>query len=449
MADKFVWSGATGADDGSKWEDAYVSLGRDWGAEAGFTAGTDFVYVRSSHNETASSADFTVTGNTAEGTEDIVRILSVAGNDTGTTPGALTTGATVNSNDTYDINIDEKIYIYGANFLSGEHLYVAGANTDHDVRLEKCRLELTSGNANNINVSHGSVVKAIQVLLKDTTIDFNNTSHTMFFYLGRIDIDGGSVLFAVSNFITGAISYQGIKTIKNFDLSILTGNLVNVAGADSELLFNFERCVLNSSATKVSGTINIPGQQINFHHCQSGTDSDPAYQMAQYTYQGTTEVDTARYRTDGASDDERTNPYSWSMDTSTGSNVIELYEPLESPPITGWTDGDASTAHTYRFYVASGATLQDDECWVDLIGPNDAATNSMGVRQTTRPDPLATPANLTTDSSSTWTGADVGTKQQIDITYTPDKPGPITARIYVAKPSERVSIDPKIYIDPS
>jgi hypothetical protein len=85
---------------------------------------------------------------------------------------------------------------------------------------------------------------------------------------------------------------------------------------------------------------------------------------------------------------------------------------------------------------------------VDLIGPNDAATDSLGVRQTTRPDPMATPANLTTDASSTWNGADVTTKQQIDVVYTPDKPGPITARVYVATPSERVRIDPKIYIDP-
>jgi hypothetical protein len=88
------------------------------------------------------------------------------------------------------------------------------------------------------------------------------------------------------------------------------------------------------------------------------------------------EVDTARYRSSGASDGERSNPYSWSMDTSVGSNVIELYEPLESPKISTWTDGDGSTAHTYRIYVASGATLQNDECWVELIGPNDAAQDS-------------------------------------------------------------------------
>jgi hypothetical protein len=42
----------------------------------------------------------------------------------------------------------------------------------------------------------------------------------------------------------------------------------------------------------------------------------------------------------------------------------------------------------------------------------------------------------------------VGTLQQIDISYTPDKPGPIEARVYMAVGSERISVDPKIYIDP-
>ena len=136
------------------------------------------------------------------------------------------------------------------------------------------------------------------------------------------------------------------------------------------------------------------------------------------------------------------------MDTTDASNVIELYEALEAFPIAGWTDGDGSTAHTYRIYIASGGTLQDDEIWFDFTGPNDAATDSLGLRKTTRLAPLGTPSNIATDGVSTWNGTDVGTLQQLDVTYTPDKPGPITARIYLAKPTERVSVDPKIYIDP-
>jgi hypothetical protein len=449
MADKFCWSGATGANNGSTWEDAYVSLMRDWGAEAGFTAGTDFIYVRSTHNETSAST-LTLTGATAEGTNDPPRVLSVAGADTGTSPGALTSGASVTTTDTTaDINIAEKLFIHGVEFYSNDDIWLGSAGGDSWLHLENCRLELT-GTISTDQISLGNSSNYGQrIELIDTNIDFANASQG--FNLRGCDAlwDGGSLGFNVNNIFENIYSGPSTLDVKNVDLATCSNNLASGSLPAIWCKVSFERCKLNASATLLSGTIDLPGLEFNFHHCQSGTDSDPAYQMKRYTYQGTVEVDTARYRTDGASDGERTNEYSWSMDTSAGSNVIELYEPLESPPIAGWTDGDGSTSHTYRIYVASGATLQDDECWVELIGPNDAAQDSLGVRKTTRPDPLATPANLTTDSSSTWNGADVGTKQQIDISYTPDKPGPVTARVYLAKPSERVSIDPKIYIDPS
>jgi hypothetical protein len=121
---------------------------------------------------------------------------------------------------------------------------------------------------------------------------------------------------------------------------------------------------------------------------------------------------------------------------------------LVSPPITAWTDGDASTAHTYRIAFASDATIQDDELWMELEGPNDAATNSKAVFQTDRVAPLTSAANHTTDGSSSWTGSGVGTKQYMEVTYTPDKPGPVTVRIYMAKASDNIYIDPKIQIDP-
>ena len=84
MANKFVWSGATGADDGSTWEDAYVSLMRDWGAEAGFTTGTDHIYVRSVHAESTGAA-LTMTGNAPSGSTAWPDIRCVVGDTTGTT----------------------------------------------------------------------------------------------------------------------------------------------------------------------------------------------------------------------------------------------------------------------------------------------------------------------------------------------------------------------------
>jgi hypothetical protein len=117
------------------------------------------------------------------------------------------------------------------------------------------------------------------------------------------------------------------------------------------------------------------------------------------------------------------------------------------PPLQ-WTDGDASTAHTFRIAIASDATINDDEFWIELEGPNDAATDSKAVFQSSRVAPRTTAAALTTDASSSWTGSGVGTKQYAEVSYTPDKPGPISVRCYLAKASDNVFVDPKIQIDP-
>ena len=145
MTNQFVWSGAGGADDGSSWDNAYVSLMRDWGAEGDFTPGTDFVYVRSVHAE-STAGTLTITGSTAEGTTDQVRVISVVGDTTGTTPGNLAAGASVTATgSTNDINIIEGIYIYGVDFFAADNIALFGSSLDDDQHLEPCRLELTTG----------------------------------------------------------------------------------------------------------------------------------------------------------------------------------------------------------------------------------------------------------------------------------------------------------------
>ncbi len=36
----------------------------------------------------------------------------------------------------------------------------------------------------------------------------------------------------------------------------------------------------------------------------------------------------------------------------------------------------------------------------------------------------------------------------IEVTATPDKPGPIIGKLFMGKPSERITIDPMLYVDP-
>lgn len=448
MANKFVWSGAGGLNDGSSWDNAYTSLMRDWGVEGTFDPATDFVYVRSVHAESTAAA-LTISGTAPEGTNAPVQVRCVEGDTTGTTPGALATGASVTTTGTNDISILEKIYIYGVDFIAGDDVNV-GDTQDSDIVVEQGLLRLNGGVSGDRFIIGNGSSRGVRIRLVDTDLQYGHASNMARVRQGEFIWDGGSVLGTGPNdvFDLSAGRSTFIK-VHNVDLSgIASGGDLWKGDISYVCKLKFSRCLLPASWNLTGATIDIAGTEISTFHCQNGTDSDPAYQMETLSYFGSVKADTARYRTGGASDGERTNPISWDMDTSVGSQRSYPAHALESPPIVGWTDGDGSTAHTYRIYFASGASQGNDDIWFDLVGPNNAATDSLGLRNTTRVAPESSPSNYTTDGDSTWTGTDVGTKQYMEITYTPDKPGPISAVIHMAVGSERISIDPQIVVDP-
>lgn len=445
MANIFVWSGATGLNDGTKWEDAFTAIGRDYGPL--LTPGTDFVYVRGTHAESTAVIQHIV-GSSVFSVAP-VRIICVVGNDTGTTPGNLTTGATVTTTgNNNEIQFSEKLYVYGIDFISGDGVVCGQNQAENDITIEQGRLEITSDNNNdNFEFGNGSAGVSSVVRLIDTDIDFPGTAPDFVVRQGIFIWDGGTLIAATGTLI--GLSESCNVYFRNVDLS-LQQNILLASGVSNRGVtkVHLDRCLVHATVDFVNGTLDQrAGSYLQATHCQNGTDADPTFQMHLETQNGTVAVDTARYRTGGASDGERTNPVSWDMNT-VATMSIETYEAVISPPISAWTDGDASTAHVYRVHVASGGTLNNDDLWIEITGPNSAATNSLGERTSTRMAPLGTPTALTTDSGSTWTGADVGTLQYAQVSYTPDKPGPVTCRVYLAQPSQRVSVDPVIVIDP-
>jgi hypothetical protein len=196
----------------------------------------------------------------------------------------------------------------------------------------------------------------------------------------------------------------------------------------------------------ISGSIIHPLTRVLLEGCTDGTISDPELGLTELsTYYGTVKSTLAKYRSGGADDGENVNSYSWEMATNT--NALEQFGALESLPITRWVDPDTSP---------SGATTQ-------------------GTFTSTRMVLRGTPAALTTDSSSTWNGTGVGTKQKITHTLNnqdgatltvyvasgatlnnddfwievqePDQVGgPITVKCFLANPSTTVYVDPKLEI---
>ena len=452
MANKFVWSGAGGSNDGSSWDNAYTSLMRDWGAEAGFTPATDYVYVRSVHSET-SATTVTVTGADANGASSMVRVICVVGDTTGTTPGNLASGASVNTNNTSaDIDLNEAIYIYGVSFLSNDDIHLGISGSNHNLIFESCRLELIGTQTSDFIWVGPSSDVACEIHFSDVILDFNNASQGLRVQRTSLTWAGGSVAYDVNRLIPILLNpYPCDGVIVGVDFTALSSSQL-IDGAtypttDGDIVF--ERCLLATGMTLVSGTISATGFRVSSYHCQIGTDADPSYQMEIQDSRGKVSANTAKYRTGGASDGVRSTPVCWDVDTTVGSARGYPGHAFECPPITAWTAGDGATAHTYRVAFASDATINDDELWMELEGPNDAATNSLAALKTTRVAPMTTAAACTTDGTSSWTGTGVGTKQYMQVTYTPDKPGPVTVRVMMAKASDNIYVDPKIQIDPA
>lgn len=267
---------------------------------------------------------------------------------------------------------------------------------------------------------------------------------------GSFRMIGGSITGTALTTLVKEAAAEGHHQIlfEGVDMSSQSGNLVD-QNWDMDAVIEFKRCLLHASATKISAALDGPGVEVNFNLCDSGTVTDPSFRRERYTREGTTTTQTATYRTGGATDGERTNPLSWKAD-STGGVARSVINPMEIPPILGWTPGDGSS-HTYRIYFASGGTQDDEDIWFELFTPNGLASNALPTLTSNRNVLLSATTNHTTDGDSEWTGSDIGTKQYMEITASPDLPGEMKAIVHVAGDAGgtgAIFIDPKIYVDP-
>ena len=210
------------------------------------------------------------------------------------------------------------------------------------------------------------------------------------------------------------------------------------------------RCKVKSGYTLAAGKpATYPHWRALMEGCTDGTITVPELGLTEIqNHYGTIKSDLSRYRTGGADDGEQVNAHSWEMVSS--ANALELQQWIKTPPMVRWVDGGASI--TVTVFIAGGATLQDDEFWIELSGPDDAGSaTSRGFFERSNDTALDVPMtprdatnNLTTDGSSTWNGTGVGTKQKLSVTYTPTTAGPVTVRALLAKPSTTVYVDPRI-----
>lgn len=435
-----------GCTDGECWQNSYTSISRDWGAETNFTIGTDVVYICNEHAQSTGSA-ITVRGSSSA-SEAPIPILCVAGNATGTSPGAACSAgdlAQVSTSGTFDISIVEGLYLRGIEFFSGDDIFICNDITCR-LTLELGRLELTGAfGADSITVSGSGGIDTI-IRLKNVDFDFANVGQGLQIDHGEFIWEGGTLHSVQNNFLETITTRKARILISGVDLSILNGNLLQAStlGAGSRIEIN--RSVLHASTVILNGDIASPGVQVDAYYSAAGTSANPSIQMQADRFEGRTSVQTGRNREGGATDG--TTEFSWLLDSTVGT-LTSFYAPLRTPPLNFWLDGNGSTAHTIRFYIASGATQDNTEVWPVCETQTSASTSSLSEFTTGRPNPGVAATNWTTDSLSNWTcSSDCGTKQRMDIVVTPDKAGFARCWVEMAVDSEQIHLDARPAIDP-
>lgn len=436
MATWYVDDTASGTNAGTSWTNAWTSLKS---SETGAASAGDTVLVASTHDESDAT---TYNPDWVNGTR-VAPILVISTNTADDTYlGGAKFHVTGAGNQSY--NIAGNVKFYGMTLGAEIGQFFACDNSGEDQSYEDCTI--TSGSTYDIYFVDSGI----------NIVDFTSCTFLMGDQLRTNGGDWCEATFrdcdfqkvgATTTLFHGSLEKSTIVTLEGCDLTDWD-TIIAISPMETQSELTVSQCVLKSSFALTSGTFSAgdAGQMVTLERSHSDTDlTGPKLGLQeQHTIQGVTKALLTKYRTNGAHDGEQANEHSWEMVTV--ATTLEFHNPMYSPWCVYWLAG--GEARTLTFHIAGGATLQNDDFWIELFSPDEtsASTTMADYRTSRMANPLATPANLTTDTTSTWNGTGVGTKQEIAFTFTPDQPGPVKFRACLAKPSTTVYFDPLVVV---
>lgn len=418
--------------DGS-WDNAscYLYYVTNHAAAAG-----DTIYIDDGHSEAGIGATMTLTMSATVGSPTKVYCVDKASD-------ALSTGAVVATGN-QELRMSGFTYSYGVNYSSGSGMIVFGRGVNTAWTLEGNNTTVLTCTSGNGISAYSTGYAAFLTLINAKA------------YIGARGFDAGN--FGLLRWKGGAVDTGGSGSTCFYRIG--TNNATAIfedvdlsdlgKGASEAYLFymyyhtgisvQFLRCKLPDDAGFVISQDDADyynSGKVILHHCSSANQT---YDFYERSYEGTCQDETTIVRTGGASDG--TTAISCKMVSS--SRCVDNLIALESPPITAWTSSTTEKTFTIEFVHDSATALQNDEIWMELEYPANN-TDGLGAIAKSKCAILGTPAD-TTDSYETWTttGLSNPNTRKLSVTVTPGKAGPICARVYLAKASTTVYVDPMI-----
>lgn len=416
-------------------------------------AAGDSVYIHKSHSENIDigSAYYTLKGSTTKNNPINIYCVDKDNSD------SLDVGAVIlSSNATYAMLFTCYAFCYGVTFKTPADIRfddtTNGVGWIFEGSGNTVVLEFTNESAAKYIYTHYSHASQVSyyIQLRKAAIKFARSDQCIL--LGGMTYFhwiGGSVVApsGLVKLIATAAGNYSVRSgrIEDVDLDEI-GDGENTRGLISAGLVNdiiFARCKLPSDAgfSVLNGSWTYPKSgKIILHHCSG---ADKYYDFAEYSYEGVNEDDITVYRSGGASDGVN----GLSVKMASSADVDEGVNGLDSPPIFMWNTNTTEKTFTIEGVFDGATNLQNNEVWMELEYPADN-TSGLGAVSTSRCVPLGVPADLSA-STETWEGTSGFSNEnkfKLSVTCTPGKAGPVTARVYLAKASTTVYIDPKITV---
>ena len=436
MADIYVRStDGSDADNGSTWALAKATLA---GAAAIDAAG-DNIYRSQSHAESGGAVTAVFAGTMAN------PVKIIAGNDSAEPPIAVSAASLISSS---SITLSGSYYLYGLTLQAATSILPNAQSASNSVTLDHCSL-ITTGTTAGGFFSIGSANNFTQkAVLLDCTYKFSGSSNIGCATAGVVEIKGGSFVSGTSTPSAGVFAGANDRTgsrllIDGLDMTNLASTVNIFRTFVSPGLFQIRNSKLPASwsGSLCNATPLATGQRFEMHNCDSG---DTNYRLWVQEYSGSIKTETTLVRTGGASDG--TTGYSLVMATTANANASVA--PLVSPEVSIWNDttGGSKTV-TVEILHDSATNLTDGEIWLEVqyLGTSGAPLGSF--ISDAKADILATAADQSA-SSETWTttGMSNPNTQKLSVTFTPQEKGYIQAKVYLAKASKTVYVDPKLTV---
>jgi hypothetical protein len=403
-------------------------------AYAWSTAG-DTIVVGTSHAQTSSAATNLSCPGTAAAPCSVICV-----DDTATMPPVaanLTTGGSITTTGFSGINTGGFAYLYGLSYSVGtsNSSFSVVSNADNVHFFSNCTINIANGSTGaglkypGYNAVHNSCAR-----FTDSTFLFSHAGQSIQPQYGAMDFI--NCQFATTGTVPTSLfgvagNSSGACTVRDCDLSKITGSLVNVGyAANVDLLF--QNCKLNASVSMITGSFtSLGGVRVRVHNCDSGGTN---YHLYEADYAGTLTHETTIVRSGGASNGAT----SESHKIVTTSNA-KFTAPFRSIELVQWNALIGSPL-TATVEIVSNTTLTDGDIWIDVEYPSDASS-AKGSNATSRKANLLSSNTNLPSSTATWAGG-LTTPQYLSVTFTPQQAGPVKVRLQVGKASQTVYYDP-------